>query len=82
VTFLQHLRKNGSPLKACPEKQRSRNCANENTSARNSTDVWNSRLSQIPAFPAKSATFHFDFHAFPEGMAQRRRAGAETKRIR
>jgi len=74
VTFLQHLRKNGSPLKACPEKQRSRNCANENTSARNSTDVWNSRLSQIPAFPAKSATFHFDF------MGISRRHGAAAPR--
>jgi hypothetical protein len=61
VTFLQHFGKNGSPLKACPEKQRSRNCANENTSARNSTVVWNSQLSQNPAFPAKSAAFHFDF---------------------
>jgi hypothetical protein len=61
VIFPQHFGKNGSPLKACPEKQRSPHRANENTAARNSTDAWNSQLSQIPAFRAKSATFHFDF---------------------
>jgi hypothetical protein len=50
VTFLQQLAKNGKRLKSCPEKQRIRRCASRNTFSRNSTDAWNSQLSQTPAF--------------------------------
>jgi hypothetical protein len=67
VTFLQLLAKNGKRLKCCSEKQRIRDYASGKTSSRNSTDAWNSQLSQTPAFSAQTFDIPFCSHGhFPK----------------